>query len=154
VSVPDYSAPLENLDEAFSDAKIEENDMYLYIGIDKCIDAIEGLRYIPRVDISLGGISFFEIQLTDRFPERPVPASELERVFNCRIRVRKAVLIGSQLSLTVRLQIVFHLGKTVPGAAIVHPGDVLLAEGTYAVLHWQFGASSGVFCRLRAFLCD
>jgi di/tricarboxylate transporter len=122
-SLPDLKAPESR--ESLSDEKralalhtLKEGDMLLYVGVAECIEEMHGVSRMPHIAVTLEKLAFFELSLSETFVS--VSVEEFNRQFSCRIRLLS------------------RNGHAKHGISDVIPGDVLVVEGDFELLHLHY----------------
>ncbi len=125
--VPDCKGEL-NLRDNFLDIlsrPVAVDDLICFVGVAACIEDIPGLEICWLSGSQLHGFSFFEMHLSDAYPNVPLKVRKFNTEFRCR--VRRIIRNGE----------VLHLGSGSirDGSAKIEAGDRLILEGGFSVLH-------------------
>jgi len=127
--VPDCKGEVTEADSCLPilTRKVQVGDLLCYIGRRECIEDIPGMSITWYAGSQLEYLSFFEMRLSDTFPDTPLTVREFNTMFKCR--VRRISHNGQFLH--------FGSGQVRGGTAIVSPGDVTIVEGGFELLHLQ-----------------
>jgi hypothetical protein len=126
--VPDLKGELSERDRHLPvlQHRLLEKDQLCFVGLRECVEDIDGTRVAWFSGSQLVGLSFFELQLSPDFSSN-VSVYQVNALFG--FRVRRIYRDG----------LVLHLGSGLvrDGVAMVCPGDVLIVEAGYQLLHLQ-----------------